>query len=104
MSGLDQHHCSKSNSHTSLLLMRDMQRARRERPGITQTTIHRRLKREPFVMRAHTKQTYICRAPNEPPNTTMVLPITEEECPAIGGGPCVVTMQFHLVVTWNTHS
>lgn len=26
----------------------------------------------------------------------MVFPITEEEWPAIGGGPCVVTIQFHL--------
>lgn len=40
--------------------------------------------------------TYICRAPREPPNTTMVLPITEDEWPAMGGGPWVVTMQFHL--------
>lgn len=40
--------------------------------------------------------TYIWRAPSDPPNTTMVLPMTEEEWPAMGGGPWVVTMQFHL--------
>ena len=40
--------------------------------------------------------TYIWRAPRDPPNTTMVLPMTEEEWPAMGGGPWVVTMQFHL--------
>lgn len=26
----------------------------------------------------------------------MLFPITDEEWPAIGGGPCVVTIQFHL--------
>lgn len=56
MGGLDQDHCSRSRTQTSLL---------------------------------------ICRAPSDPPNTTMVFPITEEEWPAIGGGPCVVTIQFH---------
>lgn len=56
MVGLDQDHCSKSNTHTSLL---------------------------------------IWRAPREPPNTIMLLLMTEEEWPAMGGGPWVVTMQFH---------
>lgn len=42
------------------------------------------------------RPSYICRAPKDPPNTTMVFPMTEEEWPAMGGGPCVVTMQFHL--------
>lgn len=42
------------------------------------------------------KLSYIWRAPSDPPKTTMVFPMTEEEWPAIGGGPCVVTIQFHL--------
>ena len=40
MAGLDQDHCSKSNTHTSLLLMRDMQRARQERELHQPSFIH----------------------------------------------------------------
>lgn len=47
---------------------------------------------------------YICLAPSDPPNTTMVFPITEEEWPAMGGGPCVVTIQFHLGEKTDTKS
>lgn len=41
-------------------------------------------------------QTYICRDPSEPPKTIILSSMTQEECPAMGGGPWVVTMQFHL--------
>ena len=43
------------------------------------------------------KRTHICRDPREPPKTIILSSITQEECPAMGGGPWVVTMQFHLM-------
>lgn len=47
--------------------------------------------------RQQAKYTYICRDPKEPPKTIILSSITQEEWPAMGGGPWVVTMQFHLI-------
>lgn len=49
-------------------------------------------------------QTYICRDPSEPPKTIILSSMTQEECPAMGGGPWVVTMQFHLGEEGGGHS
>lgn len=46
--------------------------------------------------RRGTSETYICRDPREPPKTIIRSWITQEEWPAMGGGPWVVTTQFHL--------
>lgn len=48
-------------------------------------------------------QTYICRDPSEPPKTIILSSMTQEECPAMGGGPWVVTMQFHLEEEKDIH-
>lgn len=50
-----------------------------------------------YISMKQIRNTYICRDPKEPPKTIILSPITQEEWPAMGGGPWVVTMQFHLM-------
>lgn len=57
-----------------------------------------------MLVKTPSAQTYICRDPREPPKTIILSLMTQEECPAMGGGPCVVMMQFHLGREAGKHS